>query len=323
MLPHVGQPFLDALRGFAIAGIVLVNIPDMTHMEANRTVLDLTVQTRFVPIFEFLFGIGMWFIVRGARERGLSPWPPMVLRLVALFAIGSAPGLVYPGEVLSAYAVSGLVVLPVVVLAPRWLQLGLAAAVAVTVLVLAGSSSLETPGIVLLGAAAAAYGVPVLLDRGARPVLVVFAVAVVLCVPALWLQDPGDPRFTDSGGRAGFVMAIGYVTGLSLLWATPVRRVIAAVLEPIGRMALTNYAVAALVAVPAGLLLGFSPSPTLAPALVLGAVLIAAQSASSRLWLRHFRLGPIEWVWRAVTWRTWPRPTGLPSRYDGDSAGVR
>jgi uncharacterized membrane protein YeiB len=29
----------------------------------------------------------------------------------------------------------------------------------------------------------------------------------------------------------------------------------------------------------------------------------------SRIWLRHFRYGPLEWVWRAITWRTLPRFT--------------
>jgi uncharacterized protein len=309
--------FLDALRGVAIAGIVLVNVPDMTHLGHGRpdidlgmarTVLDLAVQSRFVPIFEVLFGVGMFFIVRGARERGLSPWPPMLLRLVTLCGIGLLHSLVYRGEILVHYAVVGLLVLPVVVLAPRWLQLGLGAAMAATVFAVVGSSSVETPGLMLLGAAGAAYGVPALLDRAARPVAVTFVVAAVLCVPALWLQlgEPGDPRFTDAGGRAGLVMAVAYVTGLSLLWAGPARRLLAGVFEPIGRMALTNYVTASLVVVPAGLLLGFTGSSTLVPALVLGAGVIAVQSVLSRLWLRRFRLGPIEWLWRAVTWRTMP-----------------
>ncbi|HEV7470196.1 MAG TPA: DUF418 domain-containing protein [Pseudonocardia sp.] len=312
--------FLDALRGVAITGIVFVNIPDMTGLGSDlpgadlgvaRTVLDLTVQTRFVPIFEFLFGVGMWFIVSGARERGVTPWVPMVLRLTALFGIGFLHSKVYPGEVLTLYATAGLLVLPIVVLAPRWLQLGLGSVAAVTVFLLAGSSAAEVPGIMLLGAAAAAYGAPALLDRGARAVGFVFLAAAALSVAAVWLQisAPGDPRFVAAGGRAGLVMAVAYVTGLSLLWTTRARTAIAAVFEPIGRMALTNYVTASLVVVPTGLLLGFAGSTDLVPALVLGACVIAVQSVVSRIWLHHFRYGPLEWVWRAMTWRTLPRFT--------------
>jgi uncharacterized protein len=218
--------------------------------------------------------------------------------------------------------VAGLAVTPVVLLAPRWLQLALGAAAETVVLVVAGSSALEAPGLMLIGAAAAGYGVPALLDRSARPVAVAFAVAAVLCVPALveQLAVPGDPRFTIAGGRAGFVMALAYVAGLSLLWATPVRRVLAAVFEPIGRMALTCYVSASLVVVPIGALVGAVP---LGSALALGVAVTAAQSVACRLWLRRFDQGPLEWIWRAVTW--WERPptgTGHPSRGIPPSGGV-
>ncbi|WP_214402278.1 DUF418 domain-containing protein [Pseudonocardia lacus] len=303
-------PFLDVLRGVAIAGIVLVNVPDLTRFGADghgslRTALDLAVQTRFVPIFELLFGVGLWFVVRGARRRGRSPWAVAARRLAALSGIGALHALVYPGEVLATYAVAVLLVLPVVLLAPRWLQLGLGVAAEATVLVLAGSSAVEAPGLVLIGAAAAGYGVPALLDRSARAVAVAFLVAVAVCVPALveQLATPGDPRFTAAGGRAGFAMALAYVTGLSLLWATPVRRLLAAVFEPIGRMALTCYVSASLVVVPVGALVG---TASLGVAVGLGVAVTAAQSVACRLWLRRFVHGPLEWAWRAVTW--WERP---------------
>lgn len=298
--------FLDVLRGFAVAGIVLVNVPDLTRIGEGasgpvRTALDLAVQTRFVPIFELLFGVGLWFVVRSARRRGRNPWAVAGRRLGALFGIGTLHALVYPGEILGTYAVAGLLVLPLVVLAPRWVQLAIGVASQAVVLALAGSSAVEAPGLMLIGAAAAGYGVPALLDRSARPVAVAFPVVAVLGAVALveQLGVPGDPRFTVAGGRAGFVLALVYVAGLSLLWATPLRRVLAAVFEPLGRMALTCYVSASLVIVPVGTLLGPSPLGT---ALVLGVAVTAAQAVACRLWLRRFEQGPVEWVWRAVTW---------------------
>jgi uncharacterized protein len=34
--------------------------------------------------------------------------------------------------------------------------------------------------------------------------------------------------------------------------------------------------------------------------------LFALQLLLSHLWLRYFRFGPLEWVWRAMTYLQWP-----------------
>ena len=314
---------LDVLRGMAIAGIVLVNVPDMLFLGASadrggslRSGLDLLVQSRLVPIFEVLFGVGMYLIVRSARARGLSPWPPMLLRLTALFGIGLVHALVYPGEILRFYAIAGLLVLPVVLLTPRAVQLVLGAAATGVVVALAGSSAVGTPGMILLGAAGAAYGVPAVLERAGRPVWWVLAIAVPVAAVALYRQtlEPGDPRFSTAGGQAGMAMAVVYVAGTALLLAGPLRGALTAVFAPLGRMALTSYLTASLVVVPAGAALGLTGSGDLPAALVLGAAVVAVQCVACRLWLWRARYGPVEWVWRAVTWRTRPQAPALPVR---------
>lgn len=306
---------LDVLRGIAIAGIVLVNVPDMFYLGREpggggvlRSTLDLLVQARLVPIFEVLFGAGMYLIVCSARRRGISPWPPMLLRLTALFGIGLLHSLVYPGEILRNYAVAGLLVLPVVLLTPRAVQLVLGGAATGVVVALAGSSSLQTPGMALLGAAGAAYGVPAVLDRAGTPVRWAFAMAVPVAALAVYLQtlEPGDPRFTTAGGQAGIALAVVYVTGTALLLAGPLRGVLTAVFAPLGRMALTSYVTASLVVVPVGTALGFAGPADLPAALALAVAVIAVQRVACRLWLRRARYGPVEWVWRAVTWRARP-----------------
>jgi uncharacterized protein len=34
--------------------------------------------------------------------------------------------------------------------------------------------------------------------------------------------------------------------------------------------------------------------------------LFALQVLLSHAWLRHFRFGPLEWIWRAMTYGRWP-----------------
>jgi uncharacterized protein len=98
----------------------------------------------------------------------------------------------------------------------------------------------------------------------------------------------------------GYVCAI--VVGLHSRWAAPLLRPF----RWIGRMALTNYVTQSLVF---GLVL-FGVGPGLALAGKIGAAAVVAitvavyfaQLVFSRWWLGRFRYGPLEWVWRALTY---------------------
>ena len=78
-----------------------------------------------------------------------------------------------------------------------------------------------------------------------------------------------------------------------------------------GRMALTNYVgqtlfyALVLFGVGPGLALAGKIGSTVVLAIVLAG--FAAQVAFSRWWLGRFRYGPLEWVWRALTYGTRPR----------------
>jgi len=311
--------FVDVLRGFALLGILFVNAVDISHVgvgwiEAHRTalpddplrdVLYATTQTRFVPIFNTLFGVSLFFVLSGARARAPRPWFVMVRRLVGLVAIGALLMLVYPGNVLTEYGVAGLVVLPVVLLTPRWVTLASGLLLTAAAYAITGGGLAATPGLMLLGAGLAAYGVPRVLGAAGRGVATVFVAASIASVPLLWAQlaeGGGDPRFSTIGGTAGIVMAVAYTTGLALLWKTPARRALAAFFEPLGRMALTNYVVAAVVFALAGVAVDFRTMTSVLPVVLIGAVLIVLQSVCSRLWLGRFAYGPVEWLWRTATW---------------------
>jgi uncharacterized protein len=310
--------FVDSLRGFAVFGILLVNAVDITRLGMTRVLeggapvddpvldaLHLTVQTRFVPIFVFLFGMSLWIVLDGARARSARPVLVLVRRLVALAVIGGLLMLAYPGNVLIEYGVVGLLMLPVVAFAPRWATLAGGAALTVVAYALFGGGLASVPGLILLGAGATAYGLPRALESSGRVVAIVFAASAVLTVPALIWQlntSTGDPRFSTAGSVAGLVMAVLYTTGLALLWRTPARRALAAVFEPLGRMALTNYVGAAIVVALTALVVDFGHMTSAGPVVVMAVVLIAVQSLLSRLWLKHFVYGPVEWLGRTATW---------------------
>lgn len=103
-------------------------------------------------------------------------------------------------------------------------------------------------------------------------------------------------------------LSFTYIGAMLLLLAyRPVWTARLALFGQAGRVALTNYllqvAVVDLLASGYGLGLGLRPS-----AYLLGAVLLfLAQALASRAWLRRYRMGPLEWLWRVVTyWRPQP-----------------
>lgn len=103
---------------------------------------------------------------------------------------------------------------------------------------------------------------------------------------------------------AGPVLAVGYAAATTLLL---VRRPVPP-LAAYGRMALTNYLSHSLVlyllfSPDAGGLKGrWTPLALVGVAVVVNLLLMA----TSTLWLRRFRYGPLEWVWRAATYAARP-----------------
>jgi uncharacterized protein len=78
-----------------------------------------------------------------------------------------------------------------------------------------------------------------------------------------------------------------------------------------GRMALTNYLLQAAIVVP--VCIGFNLFDRVTPSLgvLLALAIWSVQVPASVLWLRHFRFGPAEWLWRSLTYAQ-PQPMGVP-----------
>ena len=116
--------------------------------------------------------------------------------------------------------------------------------------------------------------------------------------------------------------SIGYVSLVILMLysASPLNKI--SVLAPFGRMALTNYLTQSLVASTFffGYGLGNWGIPRVHQMLFV-VVLAALQIVFSHLWLARFRYGPMEWLWRAVTYWTIP-PMRITSRTRATAAAA-
>jgi uncharacterized protein len=125
---------IDVLRGFALLGILLVNVPAMAgpHLgpggapavspadEVAGWLLTALVSAKFYLLFSFLFGYS-FTLQRAAAERAGAPFAPRHLRRSAgLFLLGLAHAvLLFPGDVLVVYAVLSLVLFAVRDITPR------------------------------------------------------------------------------------------------------------------------------------------------------------------------------------------------------------
>ncbi|MFG2291724.1 DUF418 domain-containing protein [Streptomyces sp. NPDC048603] len=129
--PHPPRPpriaEVDALRGFALLGILLVNALMMagpyglgTVGNADAPALDQTVsgivQTlavgKFYLMFSFLFGYSLTLQLASAERDGARPVPRLLRRSLGLFVLGVAHAvLLYTGDILVTYAVLGLILI--------------------------------------------------------------------------------------------------------------------------------------------------------------------------------------------------------------------
>ncbi|WP_243711235.1 DUF418 domain-containing protein [Actinomadura sp. KC216] len=310
MRPRIVE--VDVLRGFALFGISIVNTVGIsghaglgtpaaaTSDGAAYWAYETLLHQRFFPIFSFLFGISFGLFLDAAREAERDPRLVMLARLGFLVPIGALHRLLQPDEVLLSYAVVGVVVLlPASFLAARYVLVLGAAGVLAAVLV-SGGGSVLIPGLFLLGYAAQRYGVEKLLDVLSGVRLGVALAIGFLCAVVLnfWQVSDGASGGARVAAVAGLATAAAYVMAILLLSRSRVRGALGA-LAPLGRMALSGYVGATLMIMAADDFVEVSDHGT---AVLLGTCVFLAELAFSSLWLRHARYGPLEWVWRSLTW---------------------
>ena len=104
----------------------------------------------------------------------------------------------------------------------------------------------------------------------------------------------------------GLTMALTYIVVVLLLLRTPPEAVLRPVFAPLGRMALSNYIGATLILVAVRMampdLARFDDHGGYVAGLLICVAIIIVQIIVSTLWLRRFGQGPLEKLWRLVTW---------------------
>ncbi len=99
-------------------------------------------------------------------------------------------------------------------------------------------------------------------------------------------------------------LALAYVGAFMLCFQTTIGNKIMSVLAPVGKMAFSNYMTHSLVCsfifLPQGLDYGGKVGTFYLS--ILASIIFVSQIIISTIWLRYFNFGPVEWVWRSLTY---------------------
>jgi len=345
---------IDVLRGIALLGVLAINVvtefrvsifeqflarkpPASPLDDAIETILTQAVELKALALFSLLFGAGLAIqferLANSERRTML-----LVRRLIVLLAFGIIHlCLIWNGDILTEYALAGLIVLPFL-FGPRRLlafaALGFLAlylamqafppaglfpdmaairqnvADANRIYATGGVFDVlafrlreiplivplhafifpRTIGLFLLGAFAWRTGI---LQNNPRRLLSIGIPCIGLGAALILAGAEALGTILLALGYAATIIGIANLdSGKRLLgWAAP-----------LGRMAFTNYLAQSLIFgwIFYGYGLGLFGRLGVASALAIGLVVYAAQVLFSAWWLRRYRYGPVEWLWRTL-----------------------
>ncbi|MBI5954689.1 MAG: DUF418 domain-containing protein [Chloroflexi bacterium] len=363
---------LDILRGFAVFGILAVNIggfaapvffpgyvsPELTWYDKLAETLTLFfAEGKFYTIFSFLFGLGFSVQLARAETKGKDVRSFYPRRLWVLFAFGILHAVfLWIGDILRLYALLGFALLAFRKRSNKTLFIwaGIFLAVGFLLLVVIGGphgGGEEMPGMDVIAMARQAYNGNSVLSVVIFQFFSAFISFAVIAftqggtVMALFLLGllAGRMKFFGQLGehRAFFAKAIPlgllaglvfnalfvfveepwlsslgftigapalaavYVSGLSLLSLKEGGAKLLAPIGKVGRMALSNYV---LQSVACSILFngyGFGLYEKIGAAGLWGITfaIYLCQIPLSSWWLSRFQFGPLEWVWRSLTYR--------------------
>ncbi|HEY3441355.1 MAG TPA: DUF418 domain-containing protein [Paludibaculum sp.] len=333
---------LDVLRGAALFGVLIVNLLTLFRVsllahitqpgtDFVSTLVGVLIEFKAFTLFTLLFGVGVGVQAERASARGGAALF-LTRRFLVLLVIGLVHlVLIWNGDILTLYGVCGLLLipmlrLPVMALAAAGAALAIGSYFGALPVHLPGADAMQAQA----GAAVRVYGGggwrEVLLFRWQEtlrfilPLLILTlprTLGVMMLGVAAWRWDIFTRRrmylwtLLFAGGvigAAGTVLhsdlasqiplAFAYAA-VVLLWAPG-----APLLAAGGRMALTNYLMQSVVfsLVFYGYGLGLFGRLGVLPTALGGVIFYAVQLVISWAWLERFQFGPVEWLWRSLTY---------------------
>lgn len=325
---------LDYLRGFALLGIILVNIPALLWINTPDTSIDITyhrflilfVEGKFFSIFSFLFGVGFYIFISRAMAKNENAYLLFIRRIIILLLIGLVHFYFQPGEALTIYAIFGLIALPFYKVRKEInVTIGL---ILLAVTAYYGIKIAMPFPLILLGLAAGQYRFFEKINDNRKSIFIFTAIMFIISIGGLLYQWHYVPEamanvnnmtkdeFTEHVTNIEKFSLIGlqfspfvsgfYVGLLILLLQRPVYQSLLSPLKNYGRMALSNYLGQTALILLIGNAFHLFENIRFIQSLWICIGIYIFQLLFSKVWMKFFKFGPLEWLWRMGTYWTVP-----------------
>ncbi|HYS69702.1 MAG TPA: DUF418 domain-containing protein, partial [Gemmatimonadaceae bacterium] len=275
----------DILMLYALLGLTM----PWFARKSNRDLLRWTVILLAVPTALYVVALVVWTLVRS----GSAPPSP---------ASGAPPTMLAYFEAIGRGGLKDAFIGNLVFLAGRWADL------------FATVRFPKVLGMFVLGLWTVRTGIALSPSNHRATLLRWSAIGWSIGLPAnligAWALEHWPYLPPSIGGLLGVAMqaigvpmlAIGYAASVALL-VVDGRRFIT-VFGPVGRMALTNYLMHSIICVTLSYGFGFGLWWRIgaAKAMAIAVAIIVVQIPLSALWLSRYRYGPVEWIWRRLTY---------------------
>lgn len=326
---------LDIIRGLALFGILFINIkgyiilmegteiPVYTGInEVIDTLILIFVEKKFFSIFSFLFGVGFTIFASRAEKRGDKPLRRFARRLLAMLLIGIVHVLFFWGTILPFYALLGFFLLPFYRAKVKTISKWLAGITGVYLLALivkltggfaSFSNVLNSVGadstlifiMFLAGFLAAKADLIRQVSEWKKQIrLVVMGMLPIVVGFSIWIW------FASQNGADDLKLIVSlstipavlfYVSSLFLLMEHERIRSFFQPVARVGQMALTNYVAQSFLG---SLIISLMGLETVSPVnvVLIACLIFFVQIIYSNLWFKFFAMGPLEKVWRFMTY---------------------
>lgn len=360
---------LDILRGFAISGVLIINIlyfsgyfytpfdelSKMSLPDLNYTLIMILFTAflgKFYPILSILFGAGIFMQFKKSQKPGFLKF--FVKRMLLLLAIGAIHQLIWPGDVVMVYALYSFLLIPLrnqkpivylivaitmfilnfaalyitdLVASPKpdveqtaWLHLSIIPPNELITIVrnnglsgfiflvkthlgilwtLERYASLSFRIILLFTTGAYLFGSGFLMEKAHK--LKFFFIFLCIGLLGTYLMNYVSWYFKIIDN---LFLALAFISLIAFIVKTKWGKKALSFLSPLGRMALTNYIMQSIIGIIIfyGIGFGLYASLPLYVVIIIGITILIFQIIISKYWLKYNEYGPIEWLWRRLSY---------------------
>ena len=364
-LPNTRIDVADALRGIAVAGIILYHSVEHFNIFTKETIIHTLPFDQMVAdllawlfsgkmygIFAMLFGLSFFIMNDNQQQKGKCFSGRFAWRMCLLFLFGVINVAFYDGDILMLYACYGLLLIPVSYLPSRavWCIIGLLAIQPVELFCLLTGNTIdhtrfyEVSGIINSAHEHGTFWENTLtnlrygFEANLRFNVYSGRLTQLLCLFILGMQLGRQRLFYNEGRNlkiwhkilmitTAIVLILSFIDfgGLDM-WLKPIYNfiillmIVSAIVTVwygfegvrnvlhhlciFGRMSLTNYLLQSIIgcAIFCGYGLGCYYKLGITYAVMVGVGMVVAQYLFARFWFNNHQRGPLEGIWRKLTW---------------------